>query len=56
MYKKFKNQPYVPKKQKTHDMNTRKPNTYQVQNAVSERLKNSPLIFMQNHLNSERKA
>ena len=45
-----------PKNKKTHDMNTRKANTYQVQNAVSERLKNSPLIFMQNLLNSERKA
>ena len=45
-----------PISKKTHDMNTRKANKYQVQNAVSERLKNSPLIYMQNLLNSEGKT
>ena len=41
-----------PENIKTHDMKTRKGNMFQVQNAVSERLKKSPIIFMQNLLNS----
>ena len=44
-----------PENIKTHDMKTRKGNIFQVQNAVSERLKKSPIIFMQNLLNSQGK-
>ena len=44
-----------PENIKTHDMKTRKENMFQVQNAVSERLKKSPIIFMQNLLNSQGK-
>ena len=44
-----------PENIKAHDMKTRKGNMFKVQYAVSERLKNSPIIFMQNLLNSQGK-
>ena len=44
-----------PLNDKTHEMKTRKTEKFYVQNAQSERLKNSPIIFMQNLLNSQEK-
>ena len=44
-----------PLNNKTHEMKTRKTEKFYVQNAQSERLKNSPIIFMQNLLNSQEK-
>ena len=40
-----------PLDEKTHDMDTRNPGKYKVQHAFTDRLKDSPLIFMQNLLN-----
>ena len=40
-----------PQKMKMHIMETRNPEKYMVQYANTERLKKSPIIFMQNLLN-----
>ena len=40
-----------PLNEKTNDMDTRNPGKYKVQHAFTDRLKDSPLIFMQNLLN-----
>ena len=40
-----------PKNSKKHDMITRNPEVYKVQFANTERLKNSPIIYMQELLN-----
>ena len=37
---------------KTHEMNTRNPNIYEVDFATTERMKKSPIIYMQNLLNN----
>ena len=43
-----------PLKTKEHNMRTRNPEKYEVQHAYNERLKKSPLIYMQNLLNNEK--
>ena len=40
-----------PENKKTHQMETRDPEKYEVQHANNERLKNSAIIYMQNLLN-----
>ena len=40
-----------PENKKTHQMETRDPEKYEVQHAHNERLKNSAIIYMQNLLN-----
>ena len=40
-----------PKNLKTHEMMTRNPEVYKVQFANTERLKNSPIIYMEELLN-----
>ena len=40
-----------PMKEKTHKMQTRNPEKFQVQQALNDRLKKSPIIYMQNLLN-----
>ena len=40
-----------PENKKTHQMETRVPEKYEVQHANNERLKNSSIIYMQNLLN-----
>ena len=40
-----------PEKKKLHTMNTRNQEKYEVQPALSDRLRNSPIIYMQNLLN-----
>ena len=40
-----------PMKEKTHIMQTRNPEKFQVQSALNDRLKKSPIIYMQNLLN-----
>ena len=40
-----------PENRKSHDMNTRNTEKFQVQFANTERLKKSPIIYMQNLLN-----
>ena len=42
-----------PENERTHQMVTRLPEKYKVQHAFTDRLKNSPLIFMQNLMNEE---
>jgi hypothetical protein len=42
-----------PKDIKSHDMNTRKEEKYNVQFANTERLQNSPIIYMQKLLNTD---
>ena len=42
-----------PLNEKTHIMKTRNPGKYFVQYAFNDRLKRSPLIYMQNLLNNE---
>ena len=40
-----------PVNEKTHEMNTRNPSKFKVQFAHTERLKKSPIVYMQNLLN-----
>jgi hypothetical protein len=42
-----------PKNIKSHDMNTRKEEKYNVQFANTDRLQNSPIIYMQKLLNMD---
>ena len=44
-----------PKNDKIHQMETRNPEVYKVQHANTERLKKSPVIYMQNLLNEHEK-
>ena len=43
-----------PLNEKTHKMSTRNPEKYRVQHAFTERLKSSPIIYMQNLLNESK--
>ena len=43
-----------PLNEKTHKMETRNPEKYRVQHAFTERLKSSPIIYMQNLLNESK--
>ena len=42
-----------PLNKKAHNMKTRNPEKYQIQHALNDRLKCSPVIYMQNLLNNE---
>ena len=42
-----------PEKKKLHTMNTRNPDKYEVQQAITDRLRKSPIIYMQNLLNKK---
>ena len=43
-----------PKNIKLHEMKTRNPEKFLVQHALNDRLKRSPIIYMQNLLNSHK--
>ena len=43
-----------PEKKKLHTMNTRNPEKFEVQPALSDRLRNSTIIYMQNLLNKNK--
>ena len=43
---------YFPTNNKTHLMKTRNPEEFQIENAHTERLKNSPIVYMQGLLNA----
>ena len=44
-----------PKQEKEHIMKTRNPEKFKVHHAKTERMKKSPIIFMQNMLNENEK-
>ena len=43
-----------PRNFKSHDMQTRNPEKFLVQHALNDRLKDSPIIYMQNLLNAHK--